>query len=63
MSADGGFSEVEYSLAEGHAVLGDDFDYRTDIDKRLAGDKAFRADLRAKTPSLLHRKLKDQMTA
>ena len=59
MSADQICDEFDLSLAEVHAALAYYFDHKAEIDKRLTDDEAFVAELRAKTPSLLQRKLKE----
>ena len=59
MTADEICDEYDLSLAKVHAALAYYFDHKREIDQRLADDEAFVTKMRAKTPSLLQRKLKE----
>jgi uncharacterized protein (DUF433 family) len=59
MTADEICDGYDLSLAEVHAALAYYFDHKREVDQRLADDEAVVAEFRAKTPSLLQRKLKE----
>jgi uncharacterized protein (DUF433 family) len=59
MSADEICNEFQLTLAEVYAALAYYFDHKAEIDKRLADDETFVAQMRAKTPSVLQRKLNE----
>ena len=52
-------AEYELSLAEVHAALAYYYDHRDEIDRCIADSEAFADALRATTPSVLERKLKE----
>jgi uncharacterized protein (DUF433 family) len=52
-------AEYDLSLAEVHAALAYYFDHKAEIDQQLADGEAWVATMRASTPSLLERRLKD----
>jgi uncharacterized protein (DUF433 family) len=58
LSADEICAEFGLTLAEVHAALAYYFDHREDIDRSIASEDAFAAELRSKTPSLVAEKLK-----
>ncbi len=47
------------TLADVHAALAYYFDHRADVDRSIAEDDAFAAELRAKTPSKLQDRLQE----
>jgi uncharacterized protein (DUF433 family) len=49
----------DLTLAEVHAALAFYFDHKREIDQRLTDDETLVAKMRAATPSLLQRKLKE----
>ena len=52
-------AEHDLTLAEVHAALAYYFDHKLEIDSRLATGEALVATMRATTPSVLERKLKE----
>jgi uncharacterized protein (DUF433 family) len=57
MSADEIASEYDLSLSDVYAALAYYYDHREEIDRTLAEDEAFVAEMRASTPSLLRERL------
>ena len=54
--------EYDLSLASIHAALAYYFDHCEEIDRKMREDEAFVEEQRRKTPSILQRKLKEQLS-
>lgn len=59
MSPDEIATDYGLTLADVHAALAYYFDHRADVDRSIAEDDAFAAELRAETPSKLQDRLRE----